>query len=100
MYNFTNQYIPNCVGNDCFTCFYEGTVSEVLKLKNGKIAPVHEWNLVNNPCPVFGDGTDVNDRYDINGVPCINYNTDNNDYFTDRNSKIVVIKVTKIPDNR
>lgn len=94
MYNFTNEYVPNCVNKDCFTCFYEGTVCEILKLKNNKIAPIYEWDLFNNPCVIINSYI-----YGINGIPCIEYDTDSNNYFTDRDNKIVIIKITKIPTN-
>ena len=45
MYKFTNHYIPNCVGGDCFTTFYEDNVDTTLVRIDGSHAPIKEWDL-------------------------------------------------------
>lgn len=58
MREFTNHNVPGCVGGDCFTVFYDGTVNTRLIRCDGTIAPVIEWNLADE-VPRFKDDNDL-----------------------------------------
>ena len=68
MYKFTNEYVPNCVGCDCYTAFYEGNVDTKLIRRDGTLAPIKEWDLetdYNYPIDYIKDdpfGSIINDN--------------------------------------
>lgn len=45
LYEFTRWNIPGSVDQPCYTSFYEGTVSTILKRCDASYAPIEEWDL-------------------------------------------------------
>lgn len=51
MQNFTGHNVPGCVGELCYTAFYEGDVATELFLADGSQAPTISWNPNNADAP-------------------------------------------------